>query len=210
MNDTLKVEKMQEFMRSELGLNKLVYKDSLVSPRLVREVDDFMTTYGRIADLTGANVDDLIIAETLPIEEVDDVPVEEPQPIKKNTSLASDKYVENQMAEIKQQAYDLAKEKYDTLVRNGVDKELAQKEAKKTYMNLIMKFQKERGSLLNDAPSRRVDNPLLAKNVRGLIDNSVEKAAKEAAVAKYKELIRKGKSHEYAKRKANELYRKMK
>lgn len=207
MDESLKVEKMQDFLRSELGYTKLNYSESIINGRIIRIINDFMTNYGTIADLTGADVDDLVITPKISYKREE----ETPKVIKNIKRTAeTDTFVERQMEDVKKRAYDLAKEKYDTLISNGVDKVNAQKAAKEAYMNFVMKFHKEKRGLMGGIMPKHVDNPLLHKNVRGLIDNDNEARAKEEALKKYHELINQGKSKEFAKSQANRLYNKLK
>lgn len=207
MDASLKVEKMQDFLRSELGYTKINYAESIISGRIIRIINDFMTNYGTIADLTGADVDDLVITPKISHGREE----ETPKVIKNIKRTAeTDAFVARQMEDIKKRAYDLAKEKYETLISNGVDKENAQKAAKEAYMNFVMKFNKEKSGMMGGIKPKHVDNPLLHKNTRDLINNDREARAKEEALKKYRELVKQGKSKEFAKMQANKLYNKLK
>ncbi len=203
MDGNLKIEKLQDYFRNELGYRKMSYSETIISPRIVRSINDFMTTYGKVAELTGANVDDLEITpkKKEPLIEV---------PKKTIVQSPEKDIVSSQMEQIKKQAYDLAKEKYVTLISNGVDEVNAQKAAKDAYMAFVMKFKKEREGLMKNVPSKKVDNPLLHGNVRELINQTKLANAKEKALERYVELIKLGKSKEYAKVQANKLYQKLK
>ena len=206
MDGNLKVEKMQDFLRSELGYTKIEYSESIISGRIIRIINDYITEYGVIAELTGADVDDLVITPNISHKKE-----EKSNVIKQIKRTAeTDKFVEKQMEDIKKQAYDLAKEKYDTLVSNGVNEELAKKAAKEAYMNFVMKFSKEKNKMMGGIKPKHVDNPLLHKNSRELIVKNREAKAKEEAMKLYRELIRNKKSKEYAKTQANKLYNKLK
>ena len=173
--------KLDIFLSHEKGITDTPEHVERLDSRIVHQIDKLEVTNKQWWAMCGRN----------PEEET----------VKKNKPGTKFDTREEGMAKIKAKAKELALEKRDTLIKNGVSKEDAVRAAKKAYEMFIKDFYNK--SNLKTAPAsgtvKAIPHPLMNHDTRGMINAQREKEAKEKAIRRYKELLMQGKDKAYAK-----------
>lgn len=118
---------------------------------------------------------------------------------------------EEGMAKIKAKAKELAIEKRDILISNGVSKEDAVKAAKEAYHKFIQDFYNKSNLKVTAAggPIKATNNPLMHKGVHDRLKAADENKIKQKATQLYKDLLRAGTPEAEAKLRARKYYERL-
>ena len=155
--------KLDIFLSQEKGITDTPDQVERLDNRIAHQIDKLQVTNREWWAMCGRN----------PEEEI----------VKKNKPGTKFETREEGMAKIKAKAKELALEKRDTLIKNGVSKEDAVKAAKKAYEMFIQDFYNKSNLKVakSSGPVKAVPHPLMKHDVRGMINAQREKEAKEKA-----------------------------